>query len=322
MGLVDVTLAGVAKQEMNAEKVNNAFLGKRADNNFSVEVEGAVQMENTSAAIDRDLSLPASNLDASSCSDINWGDGSSCQDHIEYLVNTEHYKRVDAYFEVGQESNACRHCVPKQYHPGEGDAWELIGDFNIAEELEGKYMKNKQDVPQCMQGIVWMDQQCTTWHQLPLGYHCVTINGFASVDEYTTGFKWWDGDSRCVAFGRDSWTFGKASIYKYVCHYDDVVFCQTNQDTHDDPCAEGAHFELPGSDYALQKTSFGWDRISYKIYHYPLLQVIDWQGQKTRWFDDYWKVVSRLHCPLTQLNCNLNQWASTNQIARCLRAIA
>merc|ERR1712014_492757 len=87
---------------------------------------------------------------------------------------------------------------------------------------------------------------------------------------YTTGFKWWDWNSRCVAFGRDSWTFGKANIYDEVCKYGDVVFCQTNQDTHNDPCEEGAYFELPGSHYALQKTSFGWDRISYNIYHYPL----------------------------------------------------
>lgn len=40
--------------------------------------------------------------------------------------------------------------------------WELIQSQDIAEELEGTYMQNREDVPQCMQGIVWMDQECTT----------------------------------------------------------------------------------------------------------------------------------------------------------------
>merc|ERR1711971_1503693 len=141
-------------------------------------------------------------------------------------------------------------------------------------------------------------------------------------DEYTTGFKSWNAEKRCVTFGRDSWTFGSATSYDYsdVCRYGDVTFCQTNQDTHDDPCGEGAHFQSPH--YALIKTSFGWDRFTEPFFHYPLLQVIDWQGKETKWFQDYWAAVSRLHCPPTQLNCNLNQWASSGQVARCLRAIA
>merc|ERR1712151_661506 len=80
----------------------------------------------------------------------------------------------------------------------------------------------------------------------PWGYHCVTGDGFIAVDEYTTGFKWWDWNSRCVAFGRDSWTFGKASIYDEVCKYGDVIFCQTNQDTHNDPCGKELTSSFPG----------------------------------------------------------------------------
>jgi len=322
--IVEVVLSSAAEQENTAGKVSNLFLQKRVD----IGGAGAETIENASTSIDRDLQNASANTSRgleSVCSEVRYGDDDpyTCQEHIDYLVDKEHYTCEQAAVQVRKESAACSHCAPSCPLPGEGDVWALIGDYGIAEELEGTNMKNIQDgaVPQCMQGMVWMDQQCTTWHKLPWGYHCVTGDGFIAVDEYTTGFKWWDWNSRCVAFGRDSWTFGKSNIYDEVCKYGDVVFCQTNQDTHKDPCEEGAHFELPGSHYALQKTSFGWDRISYNIYHYPLLQVIDWQGEKTNWFDDYWSVVSRLHCPLTELNCNLNQWASTNQVARCLRSI-
>jgi len=319
-----VVLSSTAGQDNKA--VSQLFLQKRVD----IGRAGAKTNENVSTSLDRDLQNVSSTTMArefvSACSDIPYGDdyGYTCQDHIDYLVDEDGYQCEQASVQVGKESAACSHCVHSCPLPGEGDVWELIGDYDIAEELEGTYMKNipEKDVPQCMQGMVWMDQQCTTRHKLPWGYHCVDGDGFIAVDEYTTGFKWWDSNSRCVAFGRDSWTFGQARIYEDVCNYGDVVFCQTNQDTHDDPCGEGAYFELQGSQYALQKTSFGWDRISYKMFHYPLLQVIDWQGQKTKWFDDYWTVVSRRHCPLTELNCNLNHWASTNQVARCLRSIA
>jgi len=202
---------------------------------------------------------------------------------------------------------------------GEGDVWELIGSSNISEELSGTYMTNQDHIPKCMQGLVWMDEECTTRAKLPEDYTCRRM---ASVNEYTTGFKWWDWGSRCFAFGRDSWTFGDASIYDYVCHYGDVVFCQTNHDTHDDPCGEGAYFQLHGSSYAMIRSSFGWDRLTEQLFHYPLLQVIDWQGQQTKWFKDYWTAVSRIDYPPNLPWCNLNKWASVGKVARCLHAIA
>jgi hypothetical protein len=206
--------------------------------------------------------------------------------------------------------------------PGEGDVWELINDEHIAEELP--YLKNRGDVPQCLQGLIWMDQQCTTWHEMPWGYFCATLDGLEVQDEFTTGFKNWDG--RCFSLAREAWTFGRASIYGDICKDGDVVFCQTNQDTHD-ACDDGASFKGPGP-YHMVKTSFGWDRytspeLSHPLpLHYPVLQVVDWKGANTKWFEYYWNEVNRRFlCPLKQLNCKRNQWAWTNQVARCLRAI-
>jgi len=323
INVVHVVLSSAAEQD-NKGEVSKLFLQKR------MNIEGAdlETIENASATIDRDLQNASANNARDLylvCSKVPYGDDDpyTCQEHVDYLVDKEPYTCEEAFIQVSNESVACLYCAPFCPLPGEGDVWELISDYDIAEKLEGTYMKNIEDgsVPQCMQGIVWMDQQCTTRLKLPSGYRCVNGVGFISTDEFTTGFKSWDSKRRCVAFGRDSWTFGKASIYENVCYYGDVVFCQTNHDTHDDPCSEGAHFELPGTDYALERTSFGWDRISHNSFHYPLFQVIDWQGEKTTWFDDYWAVISRLHCPPTELNCNLDQWASTKQVARCLRSI-
>jgi hypothetical protein len=205
--------------------------------------------------------------------------------------------------------------------PGYGDYWELVNDYDVADRLP--YLRGRGDLPKCMQGLVWMDQQCTTWTSLPGfglfpgGFRCVTGFGAVNVNEYLAGFKSWDG--RCVSFRRDAWTFGDASKASEICYYDEVKFCQTNGDTHG-PCDDGAFFDGPGN-FNLIKTSFGWDRATLSLAHYPLLQIVDWQGQKTKWFDYYWAEVSASRCPLGRPNCRLNQWASTNQTARCLRSI-
>lgn len=314
-------MASAVEKDGNGGKTSKFFLSKKVDINLTIGQTGATNTNNVSSRIVRDLEkLTVSDL-GSPCSEVSYGDGSTCQEHVDYLVFTQQYACAAAFSQVGRERIDCSHCVPFCKLPGEGDVWELIQSQDIAEELEGTYMQNREDVPQCMQGIVWMDQECTTRQKLPQDYGCNAAE-FA-VNEYTPGIKWWDGSRRCVAFGRNSWTFGMASIYDSVCYYNDVVFCQTNRYSHADPCAEGAYFELSGSNFALLKTSFGWDRITYasKVYHYPLLQVVDWKGEKTKWFDDYSVVVSRLHCPPAEPTCNLNQWAATNQVARCLRAI-
>jgi len=206
--------------------------------------------------------------------------------------------------------------------PGYGDYWELVDDFDVADKLP--YLSHEENLPTCMQGLVWMDQQCTTWTELPgfgmlpWKYMCVTAWGMRSVNEFLTGFQSWDG--KCVSFRRDAWTFGQPDIARDVCYYEDVRFCQTNSDTHG-PCDEGAYFTMGAAGYDLMKTSFGWDRVSLHLAHYPLLQVVDWQGKKTKWFDYYWNEVSQRQCPSTMPQCRLNQWASTNQTARCLRAV-
>jgi len=208
---------------------------------------------------------------------------------------------------------------------GYDDYWTLINDYDVAAELP--YLNHNEGLPTCMQGLVWMDQQCTSWLQLPglgmLPWQCFTLWGFSAENEFLTGFKSWDG--KCVSFERKAWTFGKAEKAHDICYYDEIRFCQTNSDTHG-PCDDGAYFTMDSGGFNLRKTSYGWDRASsilglpFNLWHYPLLPIVDWQGQKTKWFHDYSAEVSRRHCPIYRLNCRLNQWASTRQTGNCLRA--
>jgi hypothetical protein len=212
-------------------------------------------------------------------------------------------RRNDVFLKRNQNS-----CSILDTWRGCGDYWELVNAADVANDLT--YSEGRSDLPICMQGLVWMDQKCTSEKELP-GFTCNP--GFA-LNEYLVGFESWDG--KCFTFRQDSWTFGSSSIARGVCSGVGYTFCQTNSDTHS-PCGDGAYFKGPGV-FDIEKTSFGWDRVSGGFSHYPVLPVVDWQGQTTKWFDNYLAEVSATECPASQRNCRLNQWASTKQTARCL----
>eukprot|EP00440_Ansanella_granifera_P027668 gb/GFBE01030059.1/.p1 GENE.gb/GFBE01030059.1/~~gb/GFBE01030059.1/.p1 ORF type:complete len:289 (+),score=38.11 gb/GFBE01030059.1/:1-867(+) len=206
---------------------------------------------------------------------------------------------------------------------GQGDYWELVKSKDVGQSLT--YLTSRDNVPECMQGLVWLDQQCNTYWKLPWSYGCRTGFGFIKVDEFVTGFSHWDG--KCVHFSRKAWTFGAADIASDVCYWGDVPFCQTNQDTHG-PCDDGAYFKLAAGDgwFDLEKTSFGWDRISSPmglgLFHYPVLPIVDGKGRNTKWFSDYMEEVSQSECPWNWLHCRKSQWAASGQTARCTRILS
>jgi len=201
--------------------------------------------------------------------------------------------------------------------PGEGTDWKFINALTIASEMQ--YPRSNSRNPECMQGIVWMDQQCTTGYDH--GGNCFSLYGLVAENEYVTAFGNFDWSARSLSFRRYLWTFGDAAKYDTICHYGDVIFAQVNREV--DPCAVGAQYKLAGSNYEIIKTDYGWDRRSCfgaACFHYPVLQVIDGHGSKTEWFQNYENEVTRTQCPWNFQTCRINKYASTNQLAACLRS--
>lgn len=202
---------------------------------------------------------------------------------------------------------------------GYGQYWELVNSDSIASTLP--YLRSNSGAPWCMQGLVWMDQQCTTYWSLPWNYGCRTALGIMNENEYTTSFSNWNPQTKCVSFGRAAWTFGDPKKAPEICRTGDPSFCQSNSDTKG-PCDEGAYFKYGG--YHLVKTSFGWDRKTKTSlgvsFHYPLFSIVDGNGVKTKYFSKYLKEVTQRRCSLDNLICRKSHWASSRKIARCTRA--
>merc|ERR1712151_712150 len=199
------------------------------------------------------------------------------------------------------------------------DFWHLIPTADVAKKLP--YNNARSGNPECMQGLIYMDQQCTTESKLPNNYSCATFGGRVSENEYLTAFGKWDESSHCVTLMRSAWTFGEADRKCTICRGEAPTFCQTNF-AEVGPCDVGAYFKGPFI-FDLQKTSFGWDRVSPLgpiSPHYPVLRVVDGRGRKTKWFGAYMEEVSRTECPPNQQNCRLNEWAASGQMANCLRS--
>jgi len=198
--------------------------------------------------------------------------------------------------------------------------WELIKSADVATELV--YKNVSRGNPSCLQGIVFMDQTCVSYPDLPEKDRKLCSGDIGWLNEYTTTFGPWNKRTKCVQFERKTWTFGSKGDASTICKGNPPTFCQTNSRSHG-PCDVGAHFKVRFGDLAFEVTTFGFDRITGP-FHYPLLPIVDGQGQKTSWFPTYQGVTNRTSCPTSQTaslwtSCPNSQWAAEGEIARCVR---
>lgn len=202
----------------------------------------------------------------------------------------------------------------------------LVDVAKIATELPYNKASGRNRVPKCMQGIIWMDQTCSTKHRLPWGYSC---NNPIWANEYVTSLGKWNPKRRCLTLRRDAWTYGTEAKGRKICKAPAPRFCQTNADKYPDPCSPGAYFKGPMAPglgkFDLEKTSFGWDRVSFSPLlsvvkaHYPVLPIVDGSGKPTEWFDSYMAEVTQTSCGFLGFRCRLNQWATSKKMAVCSR---
>lgn len=68
----------------------------------------------------------------------------------------------------------CEKCSGTWYdYPGLGEYWTIIRSADVATALP--YENDKGGNPECMQGVVMMDQQCISYWDLPWDYRCATV---------------------------------------------------------------------------------------------------------------------------------------------------
>lgn len=207
--------------------------------------------------------------------------------------------------------------------PPEDSFWELIPIDSVAEVLP--WDEPARNNPSCLQGLMFMDQKCLTYPQLPAEETAALpcSGDIYAENEYTTAFGPFNGT--CFRFERSAWTFGSGFFATFTCSGDGPLFCQKNSDTHG-PCDMGAYYD-DGGEFGLEVREWGFDRPTFGK-HYPLLQIVDPQGNKTKWWDSYVAEVSRTKCPpgvldtrvsLGPLGCRRSQWAKEGLVGHCKR---
>jgi len=196
------------------------------------------------------------------------------------------------------------------------------------------YLKSDSKAPECLQGIMYMDQACVHKDQLE-GVKCSFLPPKRSGREYTLGLAEWATGVKAKLFGgplahgcfrlavRGSWTIGSPkSTGSCMLHW--LWFCQGEVNAAKfKPCDVGARFEGVGNplyaSMAFKKTSWGWDRTTLAgTWHYPLLRIVDGSGKKTQFWDGFYKEVTRTDCDYP-LECRRNiLGAATQELGVCV----
>jgi len=222
--------------------------------------------------------------------------------------------------------------------PGYGKYWKLVDAYKVADELKYSRASDKNPLPECLQGLVYLDQQCLTYDQMPEEERAFPCLGRAPpnkwVREYVTSFGNWNATTRCFIAERVGWTFGDPKYAGSICAGGGITACQKNADTHPDPCQVGAKFgsTFGGKLFAwyLQRTTSGWNRLTPYFFpimsKYPVHQVVDGHGKKTKWFKDYIKEAMQKKCGPDageyggRRGCRRSLWADEGKIAVCTAA--
>jgi len=226
---------------------------------------------------------------------------------------------------------------------GEGDYWKKV-DLDDATKLM-PYGKTGDDMPDCLKGIAYMDQQCLSYgdadtmpHKLPhkdVKNPCLgRAMGHMWVDEFLTSFGAWNKTTRCFMAQREGWMFGDARESKSVCGGEGILACQSESNARSHSfCDVGATYTMkmgfPLPDWYFVRTSWGWMRktpLWLPIYtYYPVLMVVDGDGEKTKWWENMEQEAMREECPANAVEiggkrgCRKSQWFATRQLAMCLK---
>jgi len=181
--------------------------------------------------------------------------------------------------------------------------------------------KYTKDNPTCMKGLMFMDQLCKGTPQLPPSQQKRPCSGKMFVQtEFTTAFGPYNASSKCFMFRRDMWTVGRALALNMVCPIPGPHFCMTDSSRRagHGPCDLGAQYVKRGTNYAIAVTESGWDRLTDGA-HYPVFQIVNPEGQRTKWWDLYAGIVNQKGCWSDRLIWPVCQgpskWAP--QVARC-----
>jgi len=157
--------------------------------------------------------------------------------------------------------------------------------------------------PECMQGVIWMDQSCIGTSALPKDQQKEPCSGWTyAQNEYTTSFGPWDPKTKCFTLRRDSWTIGDESLATEICWNSGPKFCmdKRSKERGDGPCTPGAFYNNVGDTYArffnMVATKYGFDRIT-GITHYNVFHIVDKHGKRTKWYDMYVNSAKQGGCP-------------------------
>jgi len=185
-----------------------------------------------------------------------------------------------------------------------------------------------QGNPECMQGVIWMDQSCIGTPHLPKDQQKTPCSGLVfAQNEYTTSFEQWDEKTKCFTLSRDSWTFGDESQATSICRGAGPKFCmdKRSQERGDGPCTPGAFYNNGVnsiSPFKMVATEYGFDRITFSA-HYPVFHIVDKEGKRTKWYDMYVKSAQDGGCPRPGISgCQgpvQKSWQKKGVFGRCVR---
>jgi len=236
---------------------------------------------------------------------------------------------------------------------GCGDYWELVDAKTLGDVVpyskEGEPFPNTHEsdaVPWCLQGLVYLDQWCTSYPKLSKKEQSGPCLGFAHghywVNEMATAFGQWSEEDRCFTAERKSWVFGQADIAYEVCRGPGIRACMRKKGfgggwSHD-VCEEGATYDAvmpgtpPGLTWSFVKTKNAWSRTTpiswFQNAYYPVLTIVNGTGHKTKFYQDMLDEAMRTTCPPGSADkggskhkppCRRSQWASEGKLARCTR---
>lgn len=186
-------------------------------------------------------------------------------------------------------------------------------------ETEMKWPGVMSSVPECWQGIFFMDQNYLSWPVLHDSSYAIQANVYGRnfVDYAVSVLDEWDG--RCITFGyedRSTFGYGEFRMELFVgCPAPDkeghqMTFCMEDS-FFTGPCDEGAVYvsdkkrESFGYSQTLkiERRKWGWNRITEAVpvsslammlspngtehYHYPVVPIVDSWGMRTKYYDIY-----------------------------------
>lgn len=234
-------------------------------------------------------------------------------------------------------------------YAGCGKYWEFVDAEKLGDQVpyskKGDPYPNKVlsgELPECLQGLAYMDQWCTTYPKMPKKERTGPCLGMAHghywVNEQATAFGNWDEHTRCFTAERKAWVFGQADISEEVCRGPGITACmkKKNGKWPHDVCETGAEYEavMPwismGMTWSFIKTDTAWSRKTpiswFQSAYYPVHIIVNGTGHETKWYKDMLAESMQTKCPAGSAAkggynheppCRRSQWAAHKKLARC-----